>query len=273
MENLQITIPCLSEKIDIIIAELALLEYSGFWEDGQLINAYISKADFVEKQLYDMLAAYGMENSYSIVALEDKNWNLEWESNFDPVEIEDKVRIRASFHPSQDQFDHEITINPQMSFGTGHHETTALMIRLMLPLTFISKSVIDLGSGTGVLAILAKQMGALNVVAIENDAGSVVNCRENVLTNGCDMIEVIEGSIENAPEALYDVILSNITKNINKTLLPKCLNILKPKGLLLISGFLAFDKEEMIQYCESLSCRHLQTIEQNRWQAMLFEKK
>jgi ribosomal protein L11 methyltransferase len=272
MEYVQISIPCLDGKKDIVIAELTTIGYSGFWEEGQLINAYIDKAIFVEKELYNLLGNYSMENNYSISNLEEKNWNSEWESNFQPVSIENKVHIRADFHDRKSEFEYEITINPQMSFGTGHHETTALMVQLMLKINFKEANVLDMGSGTGILAILAVKLGAKHAIAIENDPGSAINCKENITSNKCANIEVIEGSIEASPTKSYDVVLSNITKNINKSILPKCVKLTKQKGLLLISGFLNFDEDEMRTYCESLSCRHIKTIEKNRWQAMLFER-
>lgn len=263
------SIPCLEDKIEIITAELNQLGFEGFWEEGSMINAFIAQDDFKEKSLYDMLGKYKMENHYSIKVLEDKNWNETWESNFDPVQIDNQVMIRASFHPPATSAEHEIIINPEMSFGTGHHETTELMIRLMLGIDFSRKTVLDLGSGTGVLAILASKMGAKTNVAIENDPGSVQNCRDNVIQNNCSNIEVIEGSIEQSPKLKYDIVLSNITKNINKSLLPSCVELLAPQGYLVISGFLDFDRDEMVQFCEGLGLVHEQTIELNKWQAAL----
>lgn len=272
MEYQQVSIPCLDHKKEQVIAELVQIGFEGFWEEGQLINAYIEKDSFNEKSLYDVLANYSMENSYSLSMLEDKNWNEEWESNFDPVQIDDKVLIRADFHPANPTIEHEIVINPEMSFGTGHHETTSLMIKMMLSLNFKDKQVLDMGSGTGVLAILAKKMGAARVVAVENDAGSVVNCRDNVKRNKYPEIEVIEGSVEEAPVLKYDIILSNITKNINMGLLPSCVELLKDSGDLLISGFLNFDADEMQSFCTSLGTFHKQTLDDNRWQGMHFTK-
>jgi ribosomal protein L11 methyltransferase len=273
MEYQQVTIPCLEHKKDLIIAELSQIGFEGFWEDGQLVNAYIAKDEFNEKSLYDLLGTYGMENSYSLSDLEDKNWNAEWESNFDPVKIGDSVLIRADFHPANSEVKHEIVINPEMSFGTGHHETTSLMIRLMLELNFKNKVVLDLGSGTSVLAILAKKLGASTVVAVENDPGSVKNCRDNVRKNKLPDIQVFEGSVDVAPQLNYDIVLSNITKNINQSLLPTCIKLLKSEGQLLISGFLNFDAEEMKGFSENLGTSHQKTIEDNRWQGMMFTKK
>jgi len=272
MEYIQANIPCLEEKKEIITAELEQIGYEGFWEEGQKINAFIEREKLDEKLLYDTLAKYGMENSYSLSDLEDRNWNQEWESNFNPVQIDQHVLIRASFHEPLEGIAHEIVINPEMSFGTGHHETTELMVRMMLQMDFKDKVVLDMGSGTGVLAILASQLSAEKVVAIENHKGSVANCIDNVAINQISNVEVIEGSIDACPQQSFDIILSNITKNINQSLLPACVNMLAESGYLLISGFLDFDKQEMRQYCEALGLEFVQDMEINKWQGMLFVK-
>ncbi|MFT5513282.1 MAG: ribosomal protein L11 methyltransferase, partial [Bacteroidia bacterium] len=166
---IEVTIPVLDERKEIISAELVELGYEGVWEEGMMLKGYIPKNAFKHKVLYDTLAKYTMENSFSYVELADQNWNLEWEKHYDPILVDETVFVRSPFHDAMTNVRHEVIIQPQMSFGTGHHETTQLMIEMMLTIDFTSKAVLDMGTGTGVLAFLSSLLGAKVVVGIDYD--------------------------------------------------------------------------------------------------------
>jgi len=272
---LEIRIVCPDQLKEIILAELEMLPYEGFWDQADTILAYIREEDFNLQALSEVLRQYGIENNFSIDRLPDKNWNEEWESHFQPFEMENKVRVRADFHPPSDAFDYEIIIKPKMSFGTGHHETTHLMMQLMLENNFEGKNILDMGSGTGILAILAEKLGAAKVLAIDNDHWSFENMPENFEANGCAHITSKLGGIDSLhseKNESFDIVLSNITKNINLELLPELCRLVSKNGVLIISGFLDFDLEDMKNGVEKHGLQFVSNKELNHWQAALFSK-
>lgn len=270
--SIQITVICTDELKEVISAELDLLQFDGIWDEGDRLNAYISSNVFVEKDLYNMLSKYGMENSYSQSIIEDKNWNEEWEANFKPFYIDNALAVRASFHPAEKDFKYEIVIDPKMSFGTGHHETTELMLRMMFTTEFTDKKVLDMGCGTGVLAILADKFGANSVTAIDNDINSVENASENTKYNRASSVECIHGGVE-AIDGVFDVALSNITKNINKSLLPQLSAHVVEGGYVIISGFLDFDRDEMVQAALDSDLLLEDHMDKNKWQCLKLRKR
>lgn len=272
---LEVRIVCPDQLKEIILAELEMLPYEGFWDQADTILAYISEDSFSMQALSEVLRKYGIENNFSVDQMPEKNWNEEWESHFQPFELENKVRVRADFHPSSDAFEHEIIIKPKMSFGTGHHETTHLMMKYMLEIDFVGKQVLDMGSGTGILAILAEKLGAFQVMAIDNDQWSFENMPENFEANACESIDLKLGGIEALQSEVsnsYDMVLSNITKNINLELLPELCRLVSSNGLLVISGFLDFDLEDMRQSAKKHGLQFVSHQELNHWQAALFIK-
>lgn len=264
---LEIEIVCSDNQKEWISAELESLGFNGIWEEGDRLHTYISPSDFIEKNLYDMLSKYGMENTYVTREVAQKNWNAEWESSFEPFTVDQSVRIRASFHTSEPNFVHEIVIDPRMSFGTGHHETTELMVRMMLKTDFTGRNVLDMGTGTGILAILARRLKAKYVLAIDNDANSVDNALENLKYNGTDSVDCLLGEEEQI-KGQYDIILSNITKNINIRLLPVLARHVLKGGYVIISGFLDFDRQEMVEAASGLGLTVEDSIEKNKWQCL-----
>ncbi|MCB9261583.1 MAG: 50S ribosomal protein L11 methyltransferase [Flavobacteriales bacterium] len=273
MQYLEINIPVLDEKKEVLMAELELLGFESFWDKGSEVAAYIIEENFNHKLLYDKLAKYGMENSFSISKMENKNWNEEWESNYEPILIGSQVFVRSPFHEPNSEVNYEVIIQPQMSFGTGHHQTTQLVIEMMLTTDFTKKSVLDMGSGTGVLAILAEKMGASHVVAIDYDENCVENAAENLKYNGSENVKILQGSHEAIPDQEFDVVLSNITKNINVGLIPFLAKATKKGGQIILAGFLNFDLEEI----DNIVCSHGFAIDRNiskgDWECLMYTKK
>ena len=187
------------------------MNYEGFEENANALKAFISKSLFNEEHIKEIAGQFQLK--YTTAELPDINWNKEWESNFQPVVIENFCAVRADFHAPIKNVQHEIIITPKMSFGTGHHATTYMMIQQMRQINFLNKYVMDFGTGTGVLAILAKKLGAASVVAIGNDEWSIENAKENFTRNNADEIELRLAHHPVANKAC-DIILANITRNV-----------------------------------------------------------
>ncbi len=268
----EVAIPLLDERKDIIIARLTELGYDGIWDKGNELVAYIVKDQFEHKQLYDMLAEYNMENSFSVQDMAQKNWNEEWEKNYDPILVDDRVFVRSPFHDTNPNVDYEVVIQPQMSFGTGHHETTQLMIEMMLTMDLNNSTVLDMGTGTGVLAFLARKMGAIQADGIDYDRNSVENAIDNLKYNEGADVTFLEGSFEAIPDKKYDVVLSNITKNINVSLLPHLANHVSTGGELVLAGFLNFDMKEVNQLVTELGFTLERNISKGDWECLMYRK-
>jgi ribosomal protein L11 methyltransferase len=237
----EILIQLFSEKkAEIIIAKLAEIGFESFEEADFCVKAYIPQNLFNEKNIAETLDNIKFEKteiSYSHKLIKAQNWNAVWESNFEPIYIEYKIFVRAPFHKPKGKFKHEIIIEPKMSFGTGHHETTSLMMEQMLNLDFRGKSILDMGCGTGILAILAAQLGAKNITAIDFDEWAYKNSIENFERNNCRLIKVIHGDATNIPDKKFDIILANINRNVLINDIKIYTEFLNPSGQLLISGF------------------------------------
>ena len=226
-----------------LINGLGDIGYESFDENEKIIKAYIPENDYSEVSLDELLNEIPQEFgriSYEVLKIEQQNWNEEWERHFNPVLIDDTVLIKASFHQNLPQSLYEIIIDPKMSFGTGHHSTTALMIKMMITMDFKNKDVLDMGCGTGVLAILAHKLGASHVSAVDIDEWAVNNAKENLQHNSIKNFEIWQGGAETLTNNKFDVILANINRNILVNDMPAYANSLKKGGLLILSGFLPF---------------------------------
>jgi len=232
-----------TEQNDILIAMLADIGYEGFEENGNILKAFIKETQFDK----DLLDALSKNNNcpYTLSVIEQQNWNAAWESSFEPVIIDEFAAVRASFHEPVKNVIHEIIITPKMSFGTGHHATTYMMMEEMRHINFTGRSVLDFGTGTGVLAILAEKMGAASVLAIDNDEWSIDNARENTDNNKAHNI-VIELAETIAADKQYDIILANINLNVILHHMPVIAKVCKTGGEILLSGFL-YDDETAIR--------------------------
>ncbi len=264
----EIAIPIQDESLrEIIIAGLAETGYEGFEESEKELKAYIDESDFSENDLNELLRNHSLTYSKSII--EKQNWNQVWESNFEPVQVDDFVGIRASFHPVFENVAHEIVITPKMSFGTGHHATTYMVMKLMQELDFTGKTVFDFGTGTGILAILAEKLGAGKQLAVDNDDWCIENASENVVINACESI-LVEKSVELNLNQVFDIILANINRNILLDNMGKLKNALAPGGELLLSGLLESDEDDIHNACLALGLRHQKTLERNGWIALRY---
>ena len=231
------------EQSGLLIALLADKGFAGFEEKDDLLSAYILENDFSEEGFSDIPRLFP-QFSYSRSRVESVNWNQQWERSFEPVRVNQFAAVRAAFHEPIGDVEHEIIITPKMSFGTGHHATTCLMIEQMSKLDLRHKNVLDFGTGTGVLAILAEKMGAGRVLAMDNDNWSIENLRENMLANNCTHIGVLHA--DELPKGdHYDIILANINLNVILAGLPSIAGISKTGTRVILSGFLQSDVETL----------------------------
>lgn len=241
--HLQITIPAADISVqEILIARLSASGYDGFLQESNQLDAYIPEEDFDKQVLEELLSRWQL--SYTRQAMPDKNWNEEWEKNFQPVVVGKFCAIRASFHASIPEVQYELIITPKMSFGTGHHATTHMMIQAMEQQDFRGSTVLDFGTGTGVLAILAEKLGAKEVLAIDHDTWSVDNAMENMIENHISRVTV-ERMNTIPKKILFDIILANINKHIILKELPAMRQQLKEGGVILLSGLLHEDFQDI----------------------------
>ena len=243
MDTIQIDIPLTSiEQGEIIIAELSEINFHGFMESNNILSAFVKKDLFEENSFRSVLSRLNISFTKKIIA--ESNWNQKWENEFLPVVIDSFVAIRAAFHSPMNGVEHEIIITPKMSFGTGHHPTTYLMLQQMKEIDFKNKSVLDFGTGTGVLAILASKLGASTITAIDNDDWSIQNAVENFNNNNCTNILLLKNDsiIDLGP---FDIILANINLNIIEENIISLKQACHSATELLLSGFLLSDENEL----------------------------
>ena len=257
---------------EILMAELIEIGFDSFTEEHEGILAYIQKDLFDDKQLQEinMFSNEAVEISYTYQEMPNINWNEEWEKNFEPINVEDQVSIRAEFHSNQN-LPHEIIIQPKMSFGTGHHATTYLMIQQMLDMDFENKTVLDMGCGTSVLAIFAKQKGAGKTVAIDIDEWSVENSKENAERNNVDL-DISQGTADNLGAENFDIILANINRNILISDIPTYVSVLTDGGQLLLSGLCFFDVADILEVCMEQKLTLKRELQREEWVSLLLEK-
>ncbi|MEC5395561.1 50S ribosomal protein L11 methyltransferase [Bergeyella sp. RCAD1439] len=257
---------------EIMMAELIEIGFDSFTEEHDGILAYIPKERFNEEELKNLwlLKTEEVQISYSYQEMPNINWNEEWEKNFNPINVEDKVLIRAEFHPPNPQL-HEIIIQPKMSFGTGHHPTTHLMIQQMMEMDFQNQTVLDMGCGTSVLAIYAKQKGAKRVVAIDIDEWSVENSVENAQRNQVEL-EIAQGTAESLGHENFDIILANINRNILISDIPTYVSVLNEGGQLLLSGLCFFDVDDILDVCNAHGLRLEKRQQREEWMSLLLTK-
>ncbi len=266
----EIFIEAVPELQEILVAELAESGYDGFEESAEGLKAYINAVDFDEILLNQLLRKYNLTFLKSII--NKQNWNQVWESNFEPVRVDDFVGVRADFHPPYTDVRHDIVITPKMSFGTGHHATTWMVMKLMGELDFSNRSVFDFGTGTGILAILAEKLGARKVFAVDNDPWCIENASENILINKCNNIDIHLNEKLHLTNK-YDIILANINRNIILDNLSELVNALHTGAQILFSGLLESDEKEIGAACEKAGLDHHKTLTGNGWIALWFVRK
>lgn len=256
---------------DILITMLADIGYESFENTAKGCKAYIQKELFDEQKIkdIDLGAAFNkdIKISYSCSGVENINWNEEWEKNYDPVLIADKCFIRAPFHDSKPNVPLEIVIEPKMSFGTGHHKTTSLIVEFLLETEINNRSVLDMGCGTGVLAIISKKLGAGNVTAIDNHIYAYENTIENASNNNVK-IKVLHGDSSLLGEEHYDIIIANITKNILLDDIESYVAVLNNHGILFMSGFFEADIHDFESKADSLGLLVKEQKINDNWAAL-----
>jgi ribosomal protein L11 methyltransferase len=270
MAHIEVQFSNTTEEINnILVALLAESDYEGFEEETNGLRAFIQKDLFSKKTLEEIATRFQLQ--YTTHELADTNWNKVWESNFQPVVVNNFCGIRADFHEPLPGVRHEIIITPKMSFGTGHHATTFMMIRQMEDIDFTGKKVLDFGTGTGVLAILAYKSGAANISAIDNDDWSIDNAKENFTKNNADHINLQKA--DNADTAqVFDIILANITRNVILDNFSFFNSSLADKGILVLSGLLDKDEEHIIKEAKKYQLHFDNELSRDNWISLRFSK-
>jgi len=261
----------LEPAVEILIAELGYAGFESFVETEEGVTAYIQKEEWQDNILDDIhvLNSDEFEISYTHEDIEQTNWNEEWEKNFKPIVVDATCSVRAPFHDKPNT-QYDIVIEPKMSFGTGHHETTHMMIQHILSNDVAGKSVLDMGCGTGVLAILAEMKGAKPIDAIDIDNWCYLNSLENVERNNCSEISVYEGDATLLKEKQYDVIIANINRNILLRDLKIYISCLNGNGILFLSGFYSHDIPVIEQECNLHGLKLKKTLQRNNWVSLKF---
>lgn len=264
VQSVQIVIP--SEQQDELIAQLCMLGYEGFEQTDEHLIAYIPVQNFAPEALNQLLSNCQLTASLSII--EKTNWNAVWESNFQPIRIGDHIGVRADFHPPIPGVSHELIITPKMSFGTGHHATTALMLEAMLAIPFQGKRVLDFGTGTGILGIFAARLGAGSILGIDNDTWCIENAADNCTINRVQMnLQLSEVPPSNQS---FDIVLANINLHIIQANLSALRSCLTEGGILLLSGLLSHDEIAVDASCLAAGLQLHSKNEKNGWMALLY---
>jgi ribosomal protein L11 methyltransferase len=267
MASLQLNIEAKEDQQEILIGYLSDLGAEGFEQTEKDLIAYFNENNFNSYDVNEVLKDYTFHTN----TVQDQNWNAVWESNFSPVVVDDFCAVRAEFHEPISSVEHEILITPKMSFGTGHHATTYMMIQQMRDIDFIGKSVFDFGTGTGILAILAEKLGAYNISAIDVDDWSLRNSLENIERNNCSKVCVSLSS--KLPDQKFDVILANINKNVILSYLTQLNCMLHAKSKILFSGLLVNDENDILEACESLDIQLKKKLTRSNWISLLCAKR
>ena len=258
---------------EILIAELGEVGFESFVENEEGVEAFIQKTDWNAQVLEDIyvLNSKEFEISYEMQEIEQTNWNIEWEKNFKPIQVDGLVSIRAPFHENPN-LKYDIVIEPKMSFGTGHHETTHMMVQHLLDLDVAGKKVLDMGCGTGILAIFAEMKGAKPIDAIDIDNWCYQNSLENVERNNCKHIAVYEGDASLLKDKKYDVIIANINRNILLNDMQVYASCLDENGVILLSGFYKEDIPVIDEEVSKYGLKMDKQIERNNWVALKYIK-
>ncbi len=262
-DYIEIIIPVSSEEqSSLFIASLTELGFDGFLEEAICLKAYIPHSTLNQSEFESWCKESQVQAQQNLIM--PNNWNQQWESNFQPVKVGNFAVVRASFHNPVNEAEYDIVINPKMSFGTGHHATTYMMIDQMRKIDFLKKRVLDFGTGTGVLAILSKKMGASYVSAIDNDTWSIENATENIQLNNAP--EILVSCAAHPPAAdTFDVILANINKSVLLRFISNFHSLLSSNGLLLLSGFLSDDVEDLSSAAQTNGFIIESSQSQNEW--------
>ena len=270
--RLQVT--CQEEFSEILMAELSEAGFDTFMETDNGFEAYAEEEKFDAATVAFIREKYDQHTPLTFLfdRIEKKNWNEEWEKNYEPINVEDKCLIRAEFHKPDKQYPYEIIITPKMSFGTGHHQTTYLMIKNQMTIDHKKKRVMDAGCGTAILSIMACKLGAKEVEAFDIDEWSVINGKENIEINECKNIIIQQGTIEEVNlTGKFDIILANINKNVLLNEMKIYSSYLIPGGILLLSGFYSNDIPDLIREASTHNLKELTRDERQTWACLTLQ--
>lgn len=280
MDYIELTVELIPRNpwTEIVIQQLAEVGYESFVENEKGLQAY---AQVNAVDVNNALSGTLLEESHpeftfnsSIKVIPQQNWNALWEASFDPVIVENYVSILAPFHDRNDHPGLVVEIEPKMSFGTGHHQTTFLMTKALFELDVLPERILDMGTGTGVLAIVAEKLGAKEVVAVDIEDWSVENTTENAARNQCVTIQALCGDIEVIlDQEPFGLILANINKNVLKAHMSHYAQLLEPNGILLLSGFFDTDVSEMLEHTAQFHLEKMRTFNKDNWAAIQLRKK
>ncbi|MFD2200470.1 50S ribosomal protein L11 methyltransferase [Shivajiella indica] len=275
MQYLEFKISCKEPYREIMVAELAEIGFDSFLETDEGIDAYIQEDQLVRASYQEIIDRY--QESASLKVREGKmakvNWNEEWEKHYDPITVGDRVYVRASFHQARPEFKYEILINPKMSFGTGHHATTYLMISHQLNLDHQGKRVLDIGAGTGILAIMAQKLGAKEIEAFDIDEWCVENGDENFDLNGMSHVRMGKGTVREVnPKGEFDIVLANINKNVLLDEMEVYSALVKKGGHLLLSGFYVHDIADILKKANAYGMELVDEKSKDNWAALVMKK-
>lgn len=277
--SIKLSIELPADQHETMMAVLSTVGYYAFEEQTDQLDAYISETDYSEDDFRETINNFfpGMKPDSKTELIPAKDWNAQWEKDFQPVRVNDFCLVRPPFKPSEEKFAQEVIVFPKMAFGTGHHSTTWLMIEQCGEMEFAGKKVLDMGCGTGVLGILAVKLGASEVTAIDIDEWSFENARENAQLNGTEELVVIQGDSSAIPQACYEIILANINRNVLLADRDKLIGHLDKGGLLVLSGIYDFDEHILTSHyldegSESPRLELLSRKARNEWVRLVFRK-
>ena len=264
--HIEITIKANEHQQEELISLLNDFNPEGYEQNDHALIAYFPAKDYHPEDMEQILHGF----DHTSREIQEQNWNKVWESNFEPVIVDDFCAIRAEFHQPIQGVQHEIVITPKMSFGTGHHATTHMMIRQMKDMDFGNKNVFDFGTGTGILAILAEKLGAREVIAIDVDDWSIENAHENLNRNSCSHVELALSS--SIPHRQFDIILANINRNVILQYQTDLIKATVNDGYLLLSGLLNSDKGIILETFLPQGLSLEKELERNNWISLLLKK-
>ena len=271
----RLTVLCDSEFSEILMAEIGEVGFDTFMENETGFEAYCEQDKFDADFLNELKQKYSFVSplEFSFDKIEKKNWNEEWEKNLEPIIVDDRCLVRAEFHKIEKKYPYEIIITPKMSFGTGHHQTTHLMLKAQLDIDHQNKIVMDAGCGTAILSIMASKRGAKSIEAFDIDEWSVINGQENIESNHCSNINIRQGKItELTFSGSFDLILANINKNVLLAEMEQYAKYLKPSGLLLLSGFYTHDIIDLTATASLFGLEERARDERETWASLLLRR-
>ena len=275
MDFIQINVHCDPPFRDILTAEMGYLAYDSFVETEVGFEAYISEDKFSHPGLQSLFNDYRKQTRiwYELKKIPKVNWNEEWEKNYDPILVDDKIYVRATFHEAKPTYPYEIIITPKMSFGTGHHETTHQLLALQLEVDHQGKKVLDVGSGTGILAIMAAKLGASSVAATDIDDWCVENSLENFALNAVEPAFVEKGVIRTLGlKDQYDVIIANINTNVLLDEIAVYATLLVDQGYLFLSGFYETDLRQILEMTTKHNLKEVKHTTRKNWVGLVLQK-